>query len=281
MTCDPGVCTAVPTLPDSTIAAAFAGHTVQFVGDSVTAQFECDLRQVLTKTAVHTQALSCDEEVTPICPGKHSSVFNDLSGTKTTVLYQKAGCPWACVDSNQTAHQLDITLNGRNGGHNATTVVFNIGAHYKSAESLRRVIPYFLEALANSPAKSIVIRSPNIAHFKTPTGSYNASTVKGGCQAHSADSLPLERIHDITLRKLAGALQQHALVKARGARVKYMDVFGLSDFPHMHPTMHTDGAQTKVLVDCLHECQTCKVLRSWTSLLASLLMERWTTGEFR
>ena len=40
MTCDPGVCTAVPTLPDSTIAAAFAGHTVQFVGDSVTAQFE-------------------------------------------------------------------------------------------------------------------------------------------------------------------------------------------------------------------------------------------------
>lgn len=272
MTCDPGVCTAVPTLPDSTIAAVFAGHTVQFIGDSVTAQLECDLRQVLTKTAVHVQALPCDKEVTPICPDKFSNkVFIDSNGKKTKVLFLPVGCPWKpCnVNNTQTAHELDIILNGRNGGHNATIVVFNIGAHYNTAKSLRRVIPLFSEALANSSAKYIVIRSPNTVHFATPTGSYNDSMVIGRCQALSPDSLPLERLHDNTLRKFAGLLQQHALVKARGTRVMYMDVLGLSDFPDMHPTMHTGKKGTRVVVDCRHVCQTCKVLRSWTSFLAS------------
>jgi len=74
---------------------------------------------------------------------------------------------------------------------------------------------------------------------------------------------------------MAADLQQDTRVQARGARVLYLDVGGLSDYSTMHPTTQGSKEQAKYKLDCLHVCETCGVLRSWNSLLASLLIQHF------
>ena len=122
-----------------------------------------------------------------------------------------------------------------------------------------------------------------VRSFPTKTGGYDPEKTTGRprYKQHAANVRTVEHEHDTLMRQLAGDLQENALVKTRGTRVLYLDVTSMSDFPAMHPQMHTTrelvgGAytlHTKRLLDCRHVCQTCGVLRSWTSLLASLLLE--------
>jgi len=284
MTCNLSDCSATPALPAKTIAAAFRGNVVQFMGDSITAELECDLRRALASIAVLVQPLPCDKRRTPVCPDKYANTFTDANGVNTTVLFTQVGCPWACVNNTNATDILELKrrVNGVNGGHNASVTVFNLGAHYTSRESrpsFQTTLDAFREVLADSSSRVIVIRSPNTVHFPTKSGDfdkeeYERTKLTKRCQAHLS-ILTKERQQDLVLRKMAADLQQDTRVQARGARVLYLDVGGLSDYSTMHPTTHGSKERSKYVLDCLHVCETCGVLRSWNSLLASLLIQNF------
>merc|ERR1712193_169840 len=97
MTCQ--VCVPVPTLSPEQFILSMAGKHLQFWGDSVTAQAECDLRTALLEGGQH-----CVNETHK---GAECPSINASSS------YLKTGCPWGCnqypkVDKNGHREALGV-----------------------------------------------------------------------------------------------------------------------------------------------------------------------------
>ena len=279
MTCDPSMCRPVPVLSDEFIGNAFAGHVIQFWGDSITTQFECDARNTLQRTAKSSESVEChvdhrDPSLPRVCPEyPGATTFTHKNGIHTTVMSYRVGCPWFCIKGDNaeiaTAPELANLVNNR--FWNTSVVVFNLGAHY-TVESLNATINLlYRAALSSVSVKHIVIRSPNSVHFNTASGSYNPTEIQPECKAnmHIVNAAEIQK--DAILRQLAQDLHHDPNVSAR---VIYLDVMGITDFPTMHPQWHTTaGKRTRKPHDCLHICQTCDLLASANSLLASMLYD--------
>jgi hypothetical protein len=154
-----------------------------------------------------------------------------------------------------------------------THVVFHLGHHYNNIangtynnyhfqQSIATLYQEALRRLVRQRGVRVVIRSMNTVHFKTLTGEYEKSASRShpnSCVAHIANTTaPSNLEKDATLRELAVNVS-----------ASFLDVRGLSDDPLSHPgRRQVDG---KSVVDCLHLCQNCGMLRAWNSLLLRYL----------
>ena len=255
------------TLPVSTLVAAVRNKRIQFWGDSVQAQMECDLRVALNSVA-QPVPLACNLME---C-GAHYPSLNASSR------YFWVGCPHqaSCSVSNQTiVEMMHHSLVKR--AQTATHIVFNIGSHYESYSGpvMSRSLGHFHRVLSHVGA-SVIVRSQSDTHFPTADGMLlseartnipNTEPSAGGfCVPHR----PRLTLHftEVEIRRLAGIL--HA---------PFLDVLALSDYPNAHPSptltanRYSDDLQLPLYhTDCRHFCQNCGIYRAWNSQLVSALI---------
>ena len=159
-TCD--TCAPMPTLPAHALAAAVRDKHLQFWGDSVQAQMECDFRYALNAIAPFTDYHCSLVE----CGARYPSL-------NSSVKHVWAGCPHMVTTCSPERHQIhelpEEELLAKARG--ATHIIFNIGAHYEEfeptnlLESLRR----FHAVFTRSGAK-LIVRSQAETHFPTTDG---------------------------------------------------------------------------------------------------------------
>lgn len=232
-----------PIVPASTIKGYTYNKHVVFMGDSVSAQVECDYRMALHEANATSEN------------GKQTGA--EFPSLNASIEYIKIGCPWYC---NKTTGQ-----ENRNVGQlvdlvpkRTTHLVFHIGHHYDSTRLKNNIKVYeeFLSDLSNAGI-DVIIRSMNAVHFKTMDGEYDKNI--NGCGKTKGIEGP---ILNIILEQLAQRVGG-----------QYFDIYAVSDDPTVHPDTPmipagiNNGSRH---IDCRHVCQNCDMLRTWNSLLIRL-----------
>ena len=146
----------MPVLNASVFAAEMRGVRLQFWGDSVSAQMECDFRGALWQAGVEATGAQV------------TNMGADYSSLNASVDYVQIGCPWACGGAvGRNLSQLESHARA------ATHIVFNIGEHYRDSTEKHLIddIAVFDRVLSNTNAQ-LVVRSPNPTHFATSTGKF-------------------------------------------------------------------------------------------------------------
>ena len=162
MQCSARTCRPLAILPPATFVAAMRNHHVQFWGDSVSAQLECDLRDRLLRAVGQHQGVT-DYHSLGIYPTLNASVS-----------YLAVGCPWGCRRMNNMSVEMpreharellplravsDKKLLSWHASR-ATHIVFNIGAHYEDvgaaafAASLKSFEALFAQVCMRSHSRS-------------------------------------------------------------------------------------------------------------------------------
>ena len=184
-------------------------------------------------------------------------------------MFYQVGCPWFCVQPENGAETRTVTelVNiVHNDLWNATVIVFNIGSHYTSPEHFQAALDVYEAVFTTVRVQHIMVRSPQATHFASSGGAfdkrvYQANQNNTDCQPRvlqgGAEVYQAVMLREFVLR----------LANKTTASVHYVDVLELSDFPYMHPQYH-EGIAVR---DCRHICQTCKLLRTWTSLITTTL----------
>ena len=244
---DPRTCQRLPILPDASFAKSVHHRNVLFLGDSVSAQMECDLRGRIRRTvgASNVRGLSGSSA--------------DFPTINASVRYIGIGCPWFCTNQS---HEVVPTYFQQHVS-SATHIVFNIGAHYegKHQQLLDKHLQLFAGLLIRSSAR-LIVRSQSHTHFPTKDGLFqhrgNGSGDGTYCMAHPAPPTQLH-VTEVALRNFAARM--HA---------GYLDVLGLSDDANAHPIFHaTNMTHDRVMKDCRHFCQDCDSFGAWNSLLVA------------
>ena len=235
LTCMPDQCVPMPTLPPTVFKERLQGIHIQFWGDSVSAQMECDLRSAVCEAGVPAFNLS-----------DTGSIFPTINSSSE---YVQVGCPWSCLDKDTSTSDRLLTQ-----AKLATHIVINIGNHYQNnVTHLVRDLSKLEKILSKASHATVIVRSQSMTHFPTPTGAYDPSRKKV-FQKMKCRRAPIPTSLDALEKELRSFTQ---LVNAT-----FLDVTGLSDDYRHHPDVVDQ-------LDCLHVCQTCPVLRSWNSLLLS------------
>lgn len=225
---------------NSVIAKLAANTHVQFWGNSLMAQAECDFRS----------ALSAVEK-----PAKESPTYGHYKKLGAISEYVQIGCPWHCSfdHHNQSHEALNPDLLLWRAKH-ATHIVFNIGAHYEARSNIytSSVLNYYehvLRAAMHQYKVTVVVRSPTQTHFDNAHGQWS------GYDRTSLQCRPVQQPqHPPFYHHMQG------LARRLGAR--FLDLWDASD----EYSQHSDIAG-----DCLHFCQNCPLMRLWTLMLAPLL----------
>ena len=226
---------------------------VLFVGDSVTAQHECDFRCRLAPWFMNA--------------------FVDKNGTKyyrfqsnVTVAYEEAGGWGYCGPSPQ----------GRTAMQKADLVIFNIGNHFGSngAGSMcpASTLPSWLQqsfdtfrVARRDEGVAFVFRTQNPYHFNTPNSRYDGNKIRPGCVPLVQTSFWADPRNNYEYN--AG------MTFARRNQLPVLDVFNISNSiygHHFHPgTYAKTPGQT--VTDCLHICQNSDLLSAWSGDLLRIL----------
>ena len=252
-------------LPQSTFIAAVRNKRIQFWGDSVSSQMECDFRFALNELI----------EPVPNGPCRVKRCGAAYPALNASVEYWDTGCPYSCMynkydGSIQETETVDELLQR---AKSATHVVFNLGGHYEgydtanrswvryaSPQIFHRTLGHFWTVLSRlqKGGTKVILRSTSHTHFSTKDGYMDVTSFRMP-KHHRSDptrnwcvpSPPSQTLHftEVEMRKLARALGS-----------PYFDVLGLSDDASMHPDFH--GARGKgparpFKEDCRHFCQNC------------------------
>lgn len=224
--------------PEHFLRAARNTHVV-FVGDSVTAQVECDYRQALS-----------DGEAVAINESSTGAYYPSLSASSRFITI---GCPWRC--KNSTNERLFLEKTANNLAYPTTHVVFNLGSHY-SVGRLKAALDNHREFLLHLKDKGIkvLIRTLGVTHFPSSSGDYASFPHKSTDYVCTRARNPMKSIIIPQNTYLTGL--------AQNISADIIDITGLSDDHLSHPTLK-NGKYTR---DCRHICQNCGMLRSWNSL---------------
>ena len=248
------------TVPPATLAASLRDQHLLFLGDSVMAQLECDLRFALDSVS------ECWSRPHPACDTERGQCAGEFVYPRLNIStrFLGVGCPWFCDQHNNGSVTERRALVLPQAAAGATSVVFNIGNHYAGMKE-----GFFTESVAQfelglrRTRLPVAVISPSATHFATADGSYHGTTASSGghCQAHAAGALPTHP-QEHHLRHLAARLPQG----------RYVDIYRLSDDPRQHSRWHTSAdGKLHVVDDCRHFCQNCFMLRAWNTLLAQEL----------
>ena len=251
---------------------------IQFWGDSIQAQVECDMRQWTHENS------KCNSTV------GYSPEEWSKSCIPTTVSseYLQVGCPWYnCTPS--------IGWEGLiRRAKTADVIVFNIGAHYEGGiddDSLpyqKRDIAFdvdidryysVLQTFMTLESKVLLVRGPSPTHFDTEDGIpdrgiENATQILNEIWKRNNFQyacVPLRKVPDVIRRQKQGLLSlvnrlKHSNMTDATSTVDFLDVYDLTRDRHME---HSDSR--KVIMDCKHYCQNCGVYRAWNSIVADYI----------
>ena len=165
MYCDESECALHP-LP---IPRLNVSTTIQYWGDSIQAQLECDLRQWV----------------------------HDNGTARVQSSYVKVGCPWRCnSDLKRLKEQMMV----------ADTIVFSVGSHYEQrqrrefGEFLRRLQPLLIQFTTSGG--TLLVRSISATHFNHTNGLYSPKSVVAtrACVPHTSTRIP--SVHMEQIREL-------------------------------------------------------------------------------
>jgi hypothetical protein len=264
-------------VPPATLAGALRNQRLLFLGDSVMAQLECDLRFALDSVA------ECWVQPNSYCSKSHGQCTEEFVYPALNISTRMlgAGCPWHCVKhaNGSVKEERALLLTATDILPSATAIVFSLGNHYedRSRDAFDASLAQFEAALRRARLPVAVV-SPSATHFATASGSYHGSTrstrrassaarphERAECRTRAAGARRPDHsaLQDAGLRRLAGRLP----------RGRYVDVYNLSDDPRQHARWHTspDGKVVEV-EDCRHFCQNCYMLRAWNTVLARALV---------
>lgn len=247
--CSPSICTTIRlsgidqgVLEDFLFLKSSRSIRIQYWGDSIQAQMECDMRQWMYD---------------------HSDLYdNNLSYSVFTSDYVQIGCPWRkCVPEGGWNRLRNLTKE-------ADVVVFNLGAHYEFQdktffeEELKRyeqVLVTFVEQ-----GGLLIVRSPSPTHFETPDGLYTpVERNKVLRNAGNRTCSPIQSMPPIVEHQ-----DRNLKAFAERQNATYLDVYGISkerSFEHTEPN--------KKGIDCKHFCQNCGLFRAWNALAVSKIMQ--------
>lgn len=221
------------------------GLRIQYWGDSVQAQMECDMRQ-----------------------WRHSVTHNSPSSTASTDMalqsdYIQIGCPWrGCVPKGGWGVLYNHT-------QQADVIFFNLGAHYEFSKpgvfekELAKYEPVLQPFVARGGV--LVVRSPSPTHFQSEDGLFTQ-------QMRNAFALDAGNATCVAIDGMPTIIQHQArLLRAFAARLKnstFLDIFEISKdrfYEHTQPN-------NKKGIDCKHFCQNCGLFRAWNALSVSIVM---------
>lgn len=219
-----------------------------FLGDSVSAQHECDLR--------------C--QLAPWFVGRGRNEAYHFAGN-VTVRYERAGGWDQCGPSSKVTEAMK----------SADLVIFNIGSHFGNVgagshcllsrlqQSQQEHLDTFYR-VRHSQMSAFVLRTQNAFHFNTSDGTYHQGSTNGGCVSHSQTTFWADA-HRTNVRyetDLKFALQN---------RLVTLDVYNVSDDYRFHPGLIPQSNRSLDRTDCLHVCQNSRMLNAWNGLLYGLL----------
>ena len=230
-------CHPAPTLsPLHFVNVSYGKHLV-FLGDSVSAQVECDYRQALADGFIFANKVS-----------RKGAYYSSISASSK---YIQIGCPWRCKHNN--SESLYIKNLGHVLSNSSTThIILNIGSHYNMSlfQSSLPIYKDFLNAMKDHGIH-IIIRTLGFTHFaSSPTGDFK---LKPNNISTRIKCVPIQNHLDSIIIKQNLLLQELAY----NLSVNIMDISGLSDDYMSHATSK----------DCRHLCQNCDMIRAWNSLL--------------
>jgi len=230
--------------------------SIQFWGDSINAQMECDFRQWQHDYLSQQQQYS----------NKNSS-YERIKST-----FVQVGCPWRnCTPA--TGWGAGLT----NMARKAHVIVFNIGAHYefldaeKIENDIRKYEPY-LRAFVHEHHGLVIVRSPSPTHFDTPTGLANREIIRELRKIKLAQNLTNNDLCAPLSRMPPVIQHQDDMLRAMAHRISAFseDVYSLS-LDHWN-----DKREDTAASDCKHFCQSCGIWRAWNIGVAEQMVKHFS-----
>jgi len=240
---------------------------IQFWGDSLTAQMECDFRQWQHDYVVQQQQQKKHRNTTT-----KKKNNNNLSIERIQSTYVQVGCPWHdCTPKAGWGTALTDMAN------QADVIVFNIGAHYEFLNATQieadifRYEPY-LRAFLEAPKKPLaIVRSPSPTNFDTPTGLATIEMIHSLQKLKKEQNLTRDDICAPLLTAKMPPIVQHQDVLLRGMADRigayYHDVYTIS--------LHHWKDRRAGVSDCKHYCQSCGIWRAWNVGVAEQILKHF------
>jgi hypothetical protein len=226
-----------PMLYPSEIATILINQSLIFLGDSVVAQEECNLRCLLSEYHINKVVIQYEHNIA-------ISYYKFLGNI--SIGYRNYGLPWP----NMTLPTLKSVI------ENSTIVVLNIGNHYTDALKMTRDLMILYNVIYHDISPTIrpllTFRLQNPVHFPTNTGEYDSAGHYYNCTNITNEQ------HHKSFRYQTG------LNFVKKFHIPYYDIVKITNYPHFHPPL-------KVPIDCLHFAQDTWIITAVNSVFARLL----------
>lgn len=225
------------------------GKTLSFIGDSLTGQ--------------QFESLIC--WLAPLGAEKHEHEVED--GKQT---YRRVTFPG---DTHVQFHfimgeEFDMSVRGNAPILAADWIVFNIGAHHKSMETLTRAIYKMVRFLRDNSQAQLIWREYSPTHFKEVLDFHGIVMEKqdgnGGCEPHSKDAVTMNNYSQMRLNVANDIISKN--------NIPILKVFEESDGAYdQHVAINSTNPQNQFVTDCRHWCYPSRVLDMWNNKLLRIL----------